>query len=690
MITQINVAQKGLFRITAVRRFAEWKYCDYVLLATFVLINYFPIAFFVASLKNDATQINLPVKLYFSEWLRKGVVPLWNPYLHGGFPVYADPGFAFWNPITWIFSLIGYNAYTFQWETIVYIFIGTVGFYKLGKFFNCGREGSLLMGCLYSASGFVVGSLEFTNYLTAGAFFPFCMLFISATISQQNSINAWYLAVSAFFLVNAGHPAIPVGAFYFLACYAGVFIIREKKIDPDINLFSISRRLLIGGGLLFVFLLPYLYSMWEVLPYFTRFSAQPSHSSIEFTRSQGFPYILTSLISPLMPNGGNLTKLVIYRTSFVSLLAVGIIIIGIRNGFRRNLVHPLLVILVFSILWLLPGKITLLLGQYLPGLGVLINFFPFRLFLVSVIIMLTGVIYGGVSITLTCKQLRRRSGTTSTVILILTFIFILAGTYLISLYKSQKDSDAISPLINFNLPVSAFLFILIYSFLALVFTLWRKLRWILFITLLLEILIFSWLTLPVNGISRTSPEEIESVISEVTNRQTIPSLVAISPPNDLPIRITKHIGNWSWYNEGSIQPDRFNYPSSILNTDSLKSFLAFYGTRPFVFMKQSALPLRITEFSPNHIKFDIFGPGTDTLQFLQNNYPGWEGQQDGKLIKPLSGNFLAFPIGATIDRSINFRFKKPVLGVLSMFSLLVLILSRIILGKPVKWQNQGS
>jgi hypothetical protein len=85
-------------------------------------------------MKNDAFSDNFPNKFFLSEAIHSGMLPLWNPYMNFGFPVYADPGFAFWNPITWVFALIGYSAYTLTVEVLCYIYIAGICMFALCRY----------------------------------------------------------------------------------------------------------------------------------------------------------------------------------------------------------------------------------------------------------------------------------------------------------------------------------------------------------------------------------------------------------------------------------------------------------------------------------------------------------------------------------------------------------------------------
>ncbi len=106
---------------------------NYLLLGLFLCIAFLPLSYFLFALKNDALTANFPNKYFFSAALHAGYWPLWNPYFNFGLQLYADPGFAFWHPLTWLFGLIGYNVYVMTIETLTCIWLGGIFMYRLGR-----------------------------------------------------------------------------------------------------------------------------------------------------------------------------------------------------------------------------------------------------------------------------------------------------------------------------------------------------------------------------------------------------------------------------------------------------------------------------------------------------------------------------------------------------------------------------
>src|SRR6476620_7015057 len=139
--------------MTAAIRFIK----PYLLLFAVLLIAYLPLSSLYFGMKNDAFSDNFPDKYFLSQALHAGIFPLWNPYMNFGFPVYADPGFAYWYPINWLFSGIGYTAYTLTVEVLLYLYIAGVLMFNLGRHLKFSTNVSLAVAAMYMCSGFFTG-----------------------------------------------------------------------------------------------------------------------------------------------------------------------------------------------------------------------------------------------------------------------------------------------------------------------------------------------------------------------------------------------------------------------------------------------------------------------------------------------------------------------------------------------------
>src|SRR5688572_28692404 len=103
-----------------------------LLLLLFALACYWPLTFGIFTAKNDNITQFLPVRFHVSEALRTGHLPLWSPYIYLGYPIHGDMQGGAWNPVVWLISVFGrYNVTSIHFEILFYIFIASVGMYRL-------------------------------------------------------------------------------------------------------------------------------------------------------------------------------------------------------------------------------------------------------------------------------------------------------------------------------------------------------------------------------------------------------------------------------------------------------------------------------------------------------------------------------------------------------------------------------
>ena len=181
-----------------------------------LFVAYLPVSTFLFFIKNDAFSGYFPPKFFMSESLHAGHLPLWNPYINYGIPQYGDMSSGYWSPLTWLIAAsVGYNAYTFTIEILIYILLGGIGMYKLCRFFNLQNKARLIAAAAYMCCGYYVGHLEHFNWLSGAAFLPWCVwgyLLLQQNLSAKNILQS---AILFYLFISSAHPGITIGAFYF-------------------------------------------------------------------------------------------------------------------------------------------------------------------------------------------------------------------------------------------------------------------------------------------------------------------------------------------------------------------------------------------------------------------------------------------------------------------------------------------
>src|SRR3989344_5180762 len=80
----------------------------------------------------DILSIFLPFKQFFFDNIRRGVLPLWNPYIYSGYPQFADMTLGSFYPPSWIL-LIETSITSVSWLIIGHFFIAGYFMFRLGK-----------------------------------------------------------------------------------------------------------------------------------------------------------------------------------------------------------------------------------------------------------------------------------------------------------------------------------------------------------------------------------------------------------------------------------------------------------------------------------------------------------------------------------------------------------------------------
>ncbi|HMG67628.1 MAG TPA: hypothetical protein VK588_08080, partial [Chitinophagaceae bacterium] len=213
----------------------------YVVLVLFAVIVYWPLSLNILSLKNDAITYFLPWRYHVSESLQHGYFPFWSPYLYTGLPIHADIQSGVWNPVVFMVSLFTtYDMNVLQWETVLYILIAGIGFFKLSHFFFPDKKLCLLLSMSYMCCGFMIDSGSFIAWVTSAAYVPFVFLFFLRTLQLPSLDSSLKLAIASSLLFLAGYTSFFIITFYLLFLLFIVLIIRSLKDRNKKYVFRLS------------------------------------------------------------------------------------------------------------------------------------------------------------------------------------------------------------------------------------------------------------------------------------------------------------------------------------------------------------------------------------------------------------------------------------------------------------------
>ncbi|MFK8006227.1 MAG: YfhO family protein [Saprospiraceae bacterium] len=171
-------------------------------------------------------DITLPWNYYITECLANGELPLWNPFLNGGF---AQMGINdTWNPITWLIGWIfGYDASVIQLQYLGHLFFSGIGFHQLGKYFEWSRTTRLLTASSFMLSGFMIGNAQHLGWTIGASWLPWVFLNYKKWETYPTILNSISLATISALMFLGSYPGVFIGVVYILL---GLFVFRVIQI----------------------------------------------------------------------------------------------------------------------------------------------------------------------------------------------------------------------------------------------------------------------------------------------------------------------------------------------------------------------------------------------------------------------------------------------------------------------------
>lgn len=145
----------------------------------------------------DAVQQFWPWRKYAGEQLRRGVVPLWNPYMLSGTPFVANDQSAVFYPETWLFAAMRPER-AFAWAALFYLFSsGSFMFFFLrGQ--GLRRRAAVVGAVAWMYNGFVVGWICLPSFRSVPGWLPLILLaYDRAVRADRSPARLSWLALAA-------------------------------------------------------------------------------------------------------------------------------------------------------------------------------------------------------------------------------------------------------------------------------------------------------------------------------------------------------------------------------------------------------------------------------------------------------------------------------------------------------------
>ncbi len=203
----------------------------------------------------DISQNHYPARKLISILHAEGKAPLWNPYISGGQPLYANPSNLLYHPVSLLFLILPFDT-AFKGSIILQYLLCAIGMYLFSKELGFSRSASILTSMAFTFSGFILSLGHLYNLLGSASWIPFFLFFFYRSIYR----SFLYWPVASLFLLVIFMAADPF--FITVSLLLSISIVFLKPLGKDSlkNAFKkLSRTFLIFLSTVFLscfFLLP--------------------------------------------------------------------------------------------------------------------------------------------------------------------------------------------------------------------------------------------------------------------------------------------------------------------------------------------------------------------------------------------------------------------------------------------------
>ena len=147
-----------------------------------------------------------PAKSLLHDALRAGRLPLWSPFIFGGYPIAAEGQIAAFHPLSLLISWLLPSPGAVNWLVISHLVIGAVSMYLLARALGAPPFAAWLAGFTFSFSGYLFAHIHHVSLLCAASLLPLVIYFIERAWRGSALPNSALAALAWAAAALCGHP----------------------------------------------------------------------------------------------------------------------------------------------------------------------------------------------------------------------------------------------------------------------------------------------------------------------------------------------------------------------------------------------------------------------------------------------------------------------------------------------------
>lgn len=224
--------------------FTKEKKQFFIFFLIFIAIRFLPFLFGKTLVFGDNFSLMMPGKIFTAEWLKQGVLPLWNPYVFAGMPWVADINQSVLYPSTLLF-LVFSPAIALNLLLISHALVAYSGMYLLAKLWFKDHWWAILAGGLWMFSTQVSGSMNNFSTLQSIVWLPL-LAYFGLKLVKESKNRIWFAVVVAlqFWGGYPQHVLYGIGLAVLLSAFA-YFQLKKLNLMEWLKAWSLTAGLVL-------------------------------------------------------------------------------------------------------------------------------------------------------------------------------------------------------------------------------------------------------------------------------------------------------------------------------------------------------------------------------------------------------------------------------------------------------------
>lgn len=175
---------------------------------------------------NDVASFVYPVQMLTIDLLKKGEIPLWNPYILGGAPLLANFQSAAFSPANFLYFVFN-RLDAWSISIIIQHVLAALFTYLLLRHWQVSKLGAVFGGAIFTFSGFNLVYSQWNGHVMTTALLPLVLFFGDRWLLQGRARDSFGLTISLSLQILSGYPQV---VFYTFVAVAILWLLRLREI----------------------------------------------------------------------------------------------------------------------------------------------------------------------------------------------------------------------------------------------------------------------------------------------------------------------------------------------------------------------------------------------------------------------------------------------------------------------------